>query len=101
MCKFKKSLKYKQTSTYSNVFEEVVLDGSVSRMRKCGEMTVWMNSTGTMNGGEVEAATDDERVAAGARVQGREGVADGLHGRGREGGALADVECPKAFFLAE
>lgn len=60
--------------------------------------TVWVEGAGAVDWREAEAATDDEGVPLGAGVQRREGVTDGLHRRGRQGGALADVEVREPVF---
>ena len=52
-----------------------------------------------VHGGEAQAAADDEGVPLRARVERREGVAHRLHGRGRQRGALADVQAGEAVLV--
>jgi hypothetical protein len=54
--------------------------------------TVRVEGAGAVDGGEAQAAADDEGVPLRACVQRWEGVAHRLHSRGRQCGALADVQ---------
>ena len=51
-----------------------------------------VESTRAVDGGEAQAAADDERVPLRAGVERWEGVAHRLDGRGRQRRALADVQ---------
>lgn len=60
---------------------------------------VRVKSAGAVDGGEAEAAADDEGVPLRARVERWEGVAHRLDSRGRQRGALADVQVRKPVLV--
>lgn len=51
-----------------------------------------LKGTGAVNGSQVEAAADDERMASWAGVESREGVTQCLDGWWGQGGALTYIE---------
>ena len=60
---------------------------------------VRVERTRAVDGGEAQAAADDEGVPLRARVERWEGITHRLNGRGRQRGALADVQVGKPILV--
>jgi hypothetical protein len=90
-----------QTLPYLQSQNPGIHDGiSVSMVRQDGSPgAVPVESTRAVDGGEAQAAADDEGVPLWARMERREGVTYRLHSRGRQRGALADVQVSEPILV--